>query len=61
MNNLRAERARRGLSQMDLAKKISASQTTICAIEQGKQKPLFETMCKIADAFGISLDELRDR
>ena len=51
-----------GWSQQKLAEKSSLSYNTITKVEQGAAKqPTIQTMIKIADAFGISLDELVGR
>lgn len=51
MNNLRdlmlEYRAKNDLSQSDLAKQCKVSLQTICAIENGKQKPHKKTETKI--------------
>ena len=49
-------------SQQKLAEKAGVSYNTITKIEQGAATmPTIQTMIKIADAFGISLDELVGR
>jgi len=49
-------------SQQKLAEKAGLSYNTITKIEQGAAKePTIQTMIKIADAFGITLDELVGR
>lgn len=49
-------------SQQKLAEKASLSYNTITKIEQGAATmPTIQTMIKIADAFGISLDALVGR
>lgn len=51
-----------GWSQQKLAEKARLSYTVITKIEQGVAKrPSIQTMMKLADAFGISLDELVGR
>jgi len=51
-----------GWSQQRLAEKAGLSCTVITKIEQGVAKrPSIQTMMKLADAFGISLDELVER
>jgi len=55
-------RKKAGLSQQKLAEKSGLSYTVITKIEQGVAKrPSIQTMVKLADAFGISLDELMGR
>ena len=51
-----------GWSQQKLAEKAGLSLAVITKIEQGVAKrPSIQTMMKLADAFGISLDELVGR
>ena len=53
---------KKGWTQQKLAEKTSLSFNTITKIEQGvATMPTIQTMIKIADAFGISLDELVGR
>jgi len=55
-------RRKTGWSQQKLAERAGLSYNAITKIEQGAaQKPTIQTMIKIADAFGISLDELVGR
>ena len=51
-----------GWSQQKLAQYANLSYNMITKIEQGQAKyPSLQTAMKIADAFGISLDELAER
>lgn len=55
-------RNKAGWSQQKLAEKAGVSYNTITKIEQGAATmPTIQTMIKIADAFGISLDTLVGR
>ena len=55
-------RKKSGWSQQKLAEKAGVSYNTVAKIEQGAATmPTIQTMIKIADAFGISLDELVGR
>jgi transcriptional regulator with XRE-family HTH domain len=57
--NIRKYRKKEGLSQDKLAKKTGLSFHTIVKIESGDtENPTIETVKKIADAFGVSLDKL---
>lgn len=59
---LKELRKKTGWSQQKLAEKAGLSYNTITKIEQGAATmPTIQTMIKIADAFGISLDELVGR
>jgi len=60
--NLKTLRKQKGLSQEKLARLADISYNTIAKIEAGKAKnPTFETLSKLADVFGISIDELVGR
>ncbi|MFC1621245.1 helix-turn-helix domain-containing protein [Candidatus Omnitrophota bacterium] len=59
---IKSLRKKAGWSQQKLAEKASLSYNAITKIEQGAAKqPTIQTMIKIADAFGVSLDELAGR
>ncbi|MFA5276514.1 MAG: helix-turn-helix transcriptional regulator [Candidatus Omnitrophota bacterium] len=59
---LKELRKKSNWSQQKLADKAGVSYNTITKIEQGAATmPTIQTMIKIADAFGISLDELVGR
>lgn len=59
---IRKLRRRAGWSQQRLAERAGLSYNAITKIEQGAAKrPTIQTMIKIADAFGVSLDELVGR
>lgn len=60
--NLKRLRKQRKLSQEKLARLADISYNTIIKIETGKaNNPTFETLSKLADAFGVSMDELAGR
>lgn len=58
---LKKQREIAGLSQYRLAEKMGVSQATVGMWESGKREPNFTTLCKLADFFGISADELLGR
>ena len=58
-NSLTKLRLLRGYSQQQLAKSIGTSQPHIANIEAGKIEPSFSTASKIADALGISMNDIR--
>jgi len=61
-NRIKELRKKSGWSQQKLAEKAGISYNTITKIEQGAATmPTIQTMIKIADAFGISLDQLVGR
>ena len=57
-NNLKVERARRRISQQELADKVAVSRQTINAIELGKFNPSTVLALKISKVFDISVNEL---
>jgi transcriptional regulator with XRE-family HTH domain len=60
--NIKKFRKQHKLSQEELARKAGITYSTLIKIESGvNTNPTFETMRKIADTFGISLDELVGR
>ena len=59
---IKSLRKKAGWSQQKLAEKAGLSFNVITKIEQRVAKrPTIQTMVKLADAFGISLDELVGR
>jgi putative transcriptional regulator len=46
------------MTQQELAEKAGASRQTIIAIEAGKYSPSLELAFKIADAFGVNINEV---
>ena len=50
-----------GLTQEELAININISRVNYTRYENGKVRPDYETIIKIADYYDISLDELFDR
>ena len=61
-NKLKELRQKSGWSQQKLAEKAGVSYNTITKIEQGAAtQPTIQTMIKLADALGVSLDELAGR
>ena len=60
--NLKRLRKQKKLSQEKLARLVDISYNTISKIEAGKAKnPTFDTLSKLSDVFGISIDELVGR
>jgi len=58
-NSIRRLRFERGeMTQAQLAEKVGVTRQTINAIEQGKYSPSLEAAFKIADAFGVRLEEV---
>lgn len=49
------------MTQQELAEKVGVSRQTIIAVEAGKYSPSLELAFRIADAFGVKLDEVFER
>jgi transcriptional regulator with XRE-family HTH domain len=61
-SNIKKLRKQEGLSQDKLARLADIPYNTLVKIESGKSSnPTFETLSKLADVFGISIDELAGR
>lgn len=57
--NLKKLREKKGFSQDRLAKIADVANNTVIKIEQGDNKnPTLETLKKLANALGVSLDDL---
>ena len=56
-----ALRAEKGIYQKELADHLQVSIGTISNYEQGIHNPDFDTLCKIADFYEVSLDYLLGR
>ena len=57
-NNIKVERAIKGLTQEDLAKKVSVSRQTINAMEANKYVPSTVLALKIARVFNKPVEEI---
>ena len=57
-NTIRVERAKKKITQAQLAERVHVSRQTIHAIETGKFVPSTLLALKIAKYFGIKLEEL---
>jgi len=57
-NKIRELREVRGISQAALAKKLSVSRQTIISIEKGRYDPSLPLAFKIAEAFGLKVDDV---
>lgn len=58
---LRKLREEHGMLQRELAEKLNLSRVAITQYENGKRFPELETLQKIADLFGVSVDYLLGR
>jgi transcriptional regulator with XRE-family HTH domain len=54
-------RERRGISQEELANRLGLTRGRLSMYEIGKREPDVDTLSKMADFFGVSLDVLTDR
>lgn len=54
---LREERERRGLSQTDVQKLTGINRTNMYRIERGKHVPSLDTLCALADAYGMAVSD----
>ena len=61
-NRIRVLRAEKGWSQAELAEKVGVSRNSINAVENGKFDPSLPLAFRIADTFGLKIEEvfLRD-
>jgi putative transcriptional regulator len=57
-NRLKVLRAEREWSQADLAEKLDVSRQTVNAIETGKYDPSLPLAFKIAELFGMKIEEI---
>lgn len=57
-NNIKMERARKGMTQADLAEGIGVSRQSIIAIESGKYVPSTVLALKMASVFECSVESL---
>ena len=53
-----ALRSKAGLSQGDLAEKLEVSRQSVSKWETGQSVPDLDKIIKLADLFGVSVDEL---
>ena len=57
-NRLKVLRAERDWSQLDLAERLGVSRQSVNAIETGKNDPSLPLAFRIADLFGLSIEEI---
>jgi putative transcriptional regulator len=57
-NNVRDLRAMREMTQQQLADRIDLTRQTVIAIEGDKYSPSLETAFRIANVFGVPLEEV---
>ena len=56
--NLKRIRLAKKMSQTDLGEKLNADKGYISTLENGKVNPKLETLNKLAQALGISIEQL---
>ena len=61
MNRIREARKKAGLTQTQLAERANVHRTIISRCEEGVNNPSFMTLCKIAAALNVPVDELIDK
>lgn len=57
-NSIKVERAKKDMTQQDLAEKVQVSRQTINSIEAGKYVPSTVLALKISTVFGVGLEEI---
>lgn len=57
-NNVRDLRAEREMTQQQLADRIDLTRQTVIAIEGDKYSPSLETAFRIANVFGVPLEQV---
>ncbi|MFL6728340.1 MAG: helix-turn-helix transcriptional regulator [Sphingomicrobium sp.] len=57
-NRLRVLRAERGWSQQDLGERLDVSRQSVNAIETGKYDPSLPLAFRIAELFGLAIEEI---
>ena len=59
-NRLRVLRAERAWSQQDLAERLEVSRQSVNAIETGRYDPSLPLAFKIAETFGLTIEQVFD-
>lgn len=57
-NRIRALRTDRGWTQADLAERLEVSRNSVNAIENGKYDPSLPLAFRIADLFGLPIEQI---
>lgn len=60
-DRLRRLRTERMLTQAALGEELGLSESTVCMYERGEREPSFNTLCRLADFFGVTTDYLLGR
>ena len=56
--NLSLARKRLGKTQAEMAELIGVDQATVCGWEVGRWKPNVRVLPKVAEAYGVTVDEI---
>ena len=57
MSRMKKLREQRNLKVQDVAKKLGVTRITIWHYETGKRKPSFETLIKLAEIYGCTVND----
>jgi len=60
-NRIRVLRAERQWSQAELAERVNVSRNSINSVENGKFDPSLPLAFRIADAFGLKIEDVFER
>lgn len=60
-NRLKVLRAERDWSQQDLADRLEVSRQSVNAIEKGRYDPSLPLAFRIADVFGMTIEDIFER
>jgi putative transcriptional regulator len=60
-NRIRVLRAEKNWSQADLAERVHVSRNSINAVENGRFDPSLPLAFRIADVFGLSVEQVFDK
>jgi len=52
-------RVERGLTQAELARGAAVGQAMISLLEKGDRQPTWSTVCRLAEALGVGIEEFR--
>lgn len=58
-SRLRELRAAAGISQRELASRAGVHQVQVARYETGRHMPPWDTICRLADALGVAVDQFR--
>lgn len=58
---LKELRKSKNITQLDVATAIGVSPQVLSRYERGEREPDYKTLCKLADFFGVTVDELLGR